>query len=299
MFPVSLGRLMRSNSRPICGRSIPVGTVTLPSRVTSILGRWPVAPCNGRWLPLSQRGFGGWPRWPRAVGSNPVGVGERGMMLLTDRLWSSIEDIFAAILDHPFLRGLTDGSLDRESFQYYVVQDALYLTEYARALAVCGARAPDDEAIRMFCEHAAGAIAVERQLHEGFFREFGLSEEKIRITEMAPTNLAYTSYLLAVVHSGSFPESLGAVLPCYWIYWEVGKHLLGRGSPDPLYQRWIETYGGEEYGEIVRAVLQLTNRIAKGLSEGELTRMSRRFRDTARYEWMFWDMGYRRESWPV
>ncbi len=220
-------------------------------------------------------------------------------MLLTDRLWGSIEDVFRAILDHPFLQGLTDGSLDREAFRHYVVQDALYLTEYARALAICGARSPDDRAIQMFCEHAAGAIAVERQLHEGFFREFGLSEEEVRATEMAPTNLAYTSYLLAVTYGGSFPEALGAVLPCYWIYWEVGKHLLDRGSPDPLYRRWIETYGGEEYGEIVRAVLQLTDRIGGGLSEVELVRMGRRFRETARYEWMFWDMGYRRESWPV
>ncbi|HZU17108.1 MAG TPA: thiaminase II [Candidatus Dormibacteraeota bacterium] len=218
---------------------------------------------------------------------------------LTDRLWASIEDIFGAILEHPFLRGLTDGSLDRAAFRHYVVQDALYLTEYARALAVCAARAPDDGAIQMFCEHAAGAIAVERQLHEGFFRDFGLSEEEVQATEMAPTNLAYTSYLLAVAHGGSFPEALGAVLPCYWIYWEVGKHLLGLGSPDPLYRRWIETYGGEEYGDVVRAVLRLADRIGDSLGEVELARVRRRFRETARYEWMFWDMGYRKESWPV
>ncbi|HZV51636.1 MAG TPA: thiaminase II [Candidatus Dormibacteraeota bacterium] len=220
-------------------------------------------------------------------------------MSLTDRLWGSIEGVFQAILDHPFLRGLTDGSLDREAFRFYVIQDALYLVEYARALAVCGARAPDQEAVQMFCEHAAGAIAVERQLHQGFFRDFGLSEEEVRATEMAPTNLAYTSYLLAVAHGGSFPEAVGAVLPCYWIYREVGKHLLDRGSPDPLYRRWIETYGGEEYGEIVRAVLRLADRIGDDLGEAELARMGRRFRDTARYEWMFWEMGYRREPWPV
>ena len=218
---------------------------------------------------------------------------------LTERLWGSIEDTFKAILDHPFLLGLTDGSLDREAFRFYVVQDALYLTEYARALAVCGARAPNDEAIRMFCEHAAGAILVERQLHESFFRDFGLSENEIRGKEMAPTNLAYTSYLLSVAHGRSFPEALGAVLPCYWIYWEVGKALLDRGSPDPLYRRWIETYGGEEYAEIVRAVLRLTDDIGGEISEAEAARMARHFQTTARYEWMFWDMGLRRESWPV
>ncbi|HXF57356.1 MAG TPA: thiaminase II [Actinomycetota bacterium] len=218
---------------------------------------------------------------------------------LTKRLWASIEGLFQAILDHPFLRGLTDGSLPREAFRFYVVQDALYLTEFARALAVCGARAPHEEAVRMFCEHAAGAIAVERQLHESFFRDFSLSEEEIRRTEMAPTTLAYTSYLLAVAYGGSFPEALGAVLPCYWIYQEVGRHLLERGSPDPLYRRWIETYGGEEYGKVVEAVLELTDRVGEGLAEAEAAAVLRHFRTTARYEWMFWDMGWRQEPWPV
>jgi thiaminase/transcriptional activator TenA len=116
---------------------------------------------------------------------------------------------------------------------------------------------------------------------------------------MAPTNLAYTSYLLAAVHGGSFPEALGAVLPCYWIYWEVGKALLEKGSPDPLYRRWIETYGGEDFAGVVRAVLSLTDEIGPDLSGPEEANVAERFRTTARYEWMFWDMGYRKESWPV
>src|SRR5918999_4566752 len=92
-------------------------------------------------------------------------------MSLTDRLWASIDGIFGQILDHPFMRGLTDGSLDHDVFRFYVVQDALYLRDYARALAICGAKASEEETIKMFCEHAAGAIAVERQLHEAFFED--------------------------------------------------------------------------------------------------------------------------------
>lgn len=217
----------------------------------------------------------------------------------TTELWSGIEAIYRAILDHPFITGLTDGALERESFAYYVIQDAHYLRAYARALSVAAARAPTEADIAMFAEHASGAIAVERSLHEGFFRDFGLTEEEVARTEIAPTNLAYTSYLLATAYGGSFPELLGAVLPCYWIYWEVGKALLERGSPDALYQRWIDTYGGEEFAEVVRGVLALTNGIGPELSEVERRRVADRFATTARYEWMFWDMGYRRERWPV
>lgn len=217
----------------------------------------------------------------------------------TDRLWSSIAPTYDAILDHPFIAGLRDGSLERDAFRFYAVQDALYLTEYARALAICAAKAPHERATQMFCEHAAGAVAVERELHESFFREFGLSEQDVRGTAMAPTNLAYTSYLLAAAYGGSFAEALGAVLPCYWIYWEVGKELVGAGSPDPLYARWIDTYGGEEFAEVVRRVLALADEIGSDLTATEGAKVAERFAATARFEWMFWDMGYRQEAWPV
>jgi thiaminase (transcriptional activator TenA) len=213
-------------------------------------------------------------------------------------LWSEIDHVYAAILEHPFIAGLTDGTLERDAFRFYVVQDAHYLRDYARALSLASARAPSEPDIAMFAQHASGAIEVERSLHESFFRDFGLSDEQVAATPMAPTNLAYTSYLLASAYGASFPEALGGLLPCYWIYWEVGKELLSRGSPDPLYSRWIETYGGEEFAAVVRAVLALTDRLGPELSEAERQRVAERFVTTSRYEWMFWDMGYRQEQWP-
>ncbi|MEX2620875.1 MAG: thiaminase II [Egibacteraceae bacterium] len=220
-------------------------------------------------------------------------------MELTGQLWSSITPIYDRILAHPFVQGLTDGSLDRDSFRFYVVQDAHYLRDYARALSLCAARAPRDDDIVMFSRHATGAIEVERQLHEGFFAELGLSEDDVAATPVAPTCLAYTSYLLAVCHGGSFAEAVAAVLPCYWIYWEVGKALLERGSPDPLYQRWIDTYGGEEFSAIVRDVLAVTDRLGDEVDAVERARMAAHFVTTTRYEWMFWDAGWRQEQWPV
>ena len=217
----------------------------------------------------------------------------------TRRLWQSVDGIFRAILAHPFLVGLTDGTLSVEAFRFYVVQDALYLRDYARALSLAAAKAPEEPAIAMFCHHAAGAIEVEKQLHEGFFRDFGLSPEEVDRTPMAPTNLAYTSYLLRVAYGAPFHEVLGAVLPCYWIYWEVGKALAARGSPNPLYRRWIDTYGGEAFGEVVRAVLELTDRVGGELTPAQQEAARRHFVTTSRYEWMFWEMGYRQESWPV
>ena len=117
-------------------------------------------------------------------------------------------------------------------------------------------------------------------------------------TPLAPTNLAYTHYLLAVAYGAPFHEALAALLPCYWIYWEVGKALARAGSPNPLYERWIGTYGSDEFGTIVSAVLEATNEIAARIGDAERAAMRRHFRTTSRYEWMFWDMGYRCEQWP-
>src|SRR5438046_5878285 len=110
-------------------------------------------------------------------------------MAFTDELWRGIEPIYAAILRHPFLRGLTDGSLPRESFQFYAVQDALYLREFARALSLAAARAPRDAWIIMFNEHAAGALQVERALHEQVLKELRLSEDVGGATRLAPADL--------------------------------------------------------------------------------------------------------------
>jgi len=220
-------------------------------------------------------------------------------MSFSAELWQSIMPIYAAILEHPFVRGLTDGSLPREAFRFYAVQDALYLRDFARALSIAAARSPQDDWIIMFNEHAAGALKVERALHESFFAEWDLTPEAVATTPMAPTNQAYTSYLLATAYSAPFHEAVAALLPCYWIYWEVGKALERSGSADQLYARWIGTYASEEFGALVRLVIACLNEMAARHGASERAAMARHFVTTSRYEWMFWDMGYRREAWPV
>lgn len=208
-------------------------------------------------------------------------------------LWDANQDIFAAILAHPFLRGLSAGTLDEAKFRFYVEQDALYLQRYGQALALLGARAPNAPARRMFCEHAANAVAVEEALHESFLSHWGAVDKP---TAPAPSCLLYTSAVLATVHSRPFPEGLAAVLPCYWIYLEVGRHLLPQSSPHPLYQRWIETYAGEAFATVVNEVLHVTETLARS---AERDAMHSLFRDSCRFEYMFWDMAWKRESWPL
>ncbi|HEX3258617.1 MAG TPA: thiaminase II, partial [Pseudonocardia sp.] len=113
-------------------------------------------------------------------------------MTFTDELCWSITPTYDAILAHPFLTGLTDGTLHPDAFAFYLCQDALYLGRYAQALAVLGGRAPEAGDVAMFARHAAGAIEVERHLHESLLPQLGSDPATLAATEMAPVTLAYT-----------------------------------------------------------------------------------------------------------
>ena len=219
-------------------------------------------------------------------------------MAFTSELWRSIEPIYAAILRHPFLRGLTDGSLPRESFRFYAVQDALYLREFARALSLAGARAPEDDWIIMFNEHAAGALKVERALHEGFFRDFGLTPADVRRDpwrrRTSPTRATSWRSPTAARFTRPWPRCC----PATGSTGRSARRSSAPGPPTPSTSAGSAPTPPEEFGAVVRAVLAATDRVAERLTPSERDAMRGHFLATSRYEWMFWDMGLRREAWP-
>ena len=151
----------------------------------------------------------------------------------------------------------------------------------------------------MFSRHAAEVYDVELALHGSLLPELGLDPSSIEATPPTPTTLAYTSYLLATTRGGSFADGLAAILPCYWIYARVGTALLERGSPDQRYQRWIDSYSGEDFATTVAEVLELTDQTGPTLTAGQEALARAHFVTTARYEWMFFDAAHRRETWPI
>lgn len=217
----------------------------------------------------------------------------------TQALWKAIEPVYSAILEHPFLRGLTSGDLPEAAFRHYVIQDTVYLRSFARGLALLGVRSEDDDHLMLFCNHAGNAILVERELHKQFLESWNLEFSQAAGAEAAPNTLLYTSYLLRVAYDRPFYEALGAFLPCYWIYREVGRNLQEAGSPHPLYRQWIDTYGGEEFGAIVDDVLKVADSVLSHLTVEQNDAVMRHFIKTSKLEYMFWDMGYHEQAWPV
>ena len=215
----------------------------------------------------------------------------------TDRLWRDIAGIYRKTLEHPYLKGLADGTLPRARFEFYLIQDAHYLRAFGQALSALASKAPREEWAITLSRHSVEALEVERQLHESMLKESGISKEKIAIAEVAPSNYAYTNHLLATVHRATFAEGLAALLPCYWIYAEVGKELKKAGSRNPAYQKWIDQYADPTYEKTVRQVLDMMNAQAAKITAEERERAAKAFTISARYEYLFWDAAWREEPW--
>jgi thiaminase (transcriptional activator TenA) len=220
-------------------------------------------------------------------------------MSFTDSMWREIAPIYGTILEQPFNRRLAAGTLSRERFVFYMIQDAHYLAAFSRALATTAAKAPSPDAQIKFAKSAHDAIVVERALHEGFFAEFGVSPSDFAATRPSPTCRAYADFLVATSFLQGFPVAVAALLPCFQIYYEVGKHLYGIAAAANPYQRWIDTYRDEAFGESVREVLAHCDVAHQAATDDERASMREAYLTATRYEWMFWDSAYRLERWPL
>jgi thiaminase/transcriptional activator TenA len=221
------------------------------------------------------------------------------MSSFTDAMWAEIAPLYRAILDLPFNRELAAGSLSRERFVFYMIQDAHYLGMFSRALATTAAKAPYPDAQIKFAKSAHDAIVVERALHEGFFRDYDVTPERFATTPPSPTCAGYSDFLLATAYGQPFAVSVAALLPCFQIYYEVGKYLATVAAAENPYQRWIDTYRDEAFGDSVREVLGHTDRAFAVATPEDRRAMREAYLKAVRYEWMFWDSAWRLEAWPV
>lgn len=217
------------------------------------------------------------------------------------RAWERTAELQRAVVAHPFNAALTDGTLDRERFAFYFVQDARYLIAFAQALSAAATRSEDPADAAFLAGAARGALVEERRLHAGYVEEFGLSADDLAGVATSPSCTAYTSFLRASALVDPYPVLLAAVLPCFWVYQHVGSEILaavGDVSAHP-YRRWIETYADEEFAEAVLAARELTARAAAAADEPVRERMLAAFARATEYEWMFWDGAWRLERWPT
>jgi thiaminase/transcriptional activator TenA len=220
-------------------------------------------------------------------------------MSFSEDAWARNAPIYQAIIDHPFNAELAAGTLDMDRFRNYMLQDGVYLIAYSRALSVAAARAGDTAHMVAFAESARGAVVVERALHEIYFDKFGITPEEVLATEPSPTALGYNNFLMATAYHGPFEVAVAAILPCFWVYWEVGTHISKIASGNNPFMAWIDTYVDEAYATTVKQAIRIADDIAEDASPNVLGQMYAAFRRGIQLEWLFWDAAYRKEGWPV
>lgn len=213
--------------------------------------------------------------------------------------WQSNLPLYEKILGMPFNAELAAGTLSLDRFRHYIIQDAHYLEGFARALALASAKADSADQIVQFAEAAKTAIIVERALHADYFRRFGIGAADFAAERPTPACDHYVSYLLRIAALEPFPVVLAALLPCFWIYLEVGRNIHARASQPNPYQAWIETYAGEEFASAVHDVIATADQVAAGASESVCRSMEAAFTRATQLEWIFWDSAYRLAKWPV
>ena len=216
-------------------------------------------------------------------------------MSYTDQLWKAAAHVYQEILAHPFNQSLMNGTLEADPFKFYINQDALYLQDFGRALALIAAKSHDAQKLQQFAHFAEGTVLVERELHNHYFQQFGINPTTVK----SPTCTLYTSFLLNKASLEAYEIGIAALLPCFWIYREVGNYIYNKATPDNPYQEWLDTYAGDEFSKLVDQAIRITDEVAASASQTVFEGMQEAFIYSTRLEWMFWDSAYRQETWPV
>lgn len=207
-------------------------------------------------------------------------------------------DLWQASFDHPFVAGIADGSLPLDKFRFYVMQDAYYLSHFAKVQAIGAVKAKDLETTKRFAYHAEHTCASEMALHESFMKLLDVTELDWQTFEPSPSAYAYVSHMYRAAE-GDLADVLASILPCYWLYFEIGERLKDAKPGHPIYDRWIETYGSAEFAALVNEQKTRMDRLAEGLPSERIKELKERFRRSSYYEWNFWDQAWHMETWNV
>ncbi|MBE3596499.1 MAG: thiaminase II [Hydrogenibacillus sp.] len=201
-------------------------------------------------------------------------------------------------LRHPFVMGIVRGDLPREKFRFYILQDIFYLKDFAKVHAIAATQSNDFRITAMLAEKAKSTAEAEIGVHKTHAELLGLTHEAIEAVRPAPTAFAYTSHMYRAAMSGRLEESIAALLPCYWLYAEIGRTYRDAQPADALYQNWINTYASDWFQSSTQEMIDLFDRLAEEATEKQRERMKAHFVIMSEWELAFWEMAYREERWP-
>ncbi|MDT2603496.1 thiaminase II [Enterococcus dongliensis] len=199
--------------------------------------------------------------------------------------------------EHPFVQSLARGDLAPEIFRYYLLQDRYYLEHFSKLYGYIAKQTIDKEVQAHLQKNAENLKQGELAIREEFFSKLAISEAEILMTPIAPTAYHYVSHMYRQLIEGTPNTAFAGMLPCAWLYQEIGERLITVGSPDPVYQCWIETYAGETAVEGIKKERVLLDRLYEESTEKEQQQMIEAFVISSKLEYAFWGMAMTLEKW--
>lgn len=216
-------------------------------------------------------------------------------MKFTDYLFDEVKDIWKSYLNHPFVNEIGEGTLPKEKFKRYLIQDYLYLKEFSKVFAMGIVKSETIKEMKFFNRAAKGSMEDEAAIHIDYMKKLGIPPVEAEKCSLEMVSSSYTSYMQAVALTGGVKEIVMATLPCNWSYNYIG-HYLYETYKDNLegnyYKDWIEMYADNEFDEVLKEWLEYTNHICKNLSEEEIKKLTEIFIKSSLYELDFWNMAY-------
>ena len=205
-------------------------------------------------------------------------------------LCNAVTELVHDIHQHPFNQALANGTLSQAVFNHYIEQDALYLSDFSKALAITAARLSNTQQSRHFLQFSLNAIQAEQDLHQNY-----KNDETIK--QQSPACFMYTNYILKMASLASVEEAVACLLPCFWVYRDVGQKIASIATQDNPYQDWITLYASEPFNQSVEAIIQITNELGSTASQTIQDKMCTAFVQSTQLEWLFWDGAYHQTSW--
>ena len=219
-------------------------------------------------------------------------------MLISDYLFNESKDIWQSYLKHPFLVKMGENTLDKEKFRKYLIQDFLYLKEYAKVYAMGLIKSDKMENIKFFKESIVGILEDESATHIEYLKDFGEKIDELDKYSINFDNETYTSYMKSIALTGDIQDLVIAVLPCAWSYYYIGtkmKEKYKENLKDNFYGKWIESYSSEDYALCAKKNIDIANKICAGVDENKKEKLKEIFIKASIYEMKFWDMAYKEE----
>ena len=219
-------------------------------------------------------------------------------MTVTERLLNCTRDIWEGYHAHPFVRGIADGSLDEDKFRFYMIQDYIYLIDYARVFALGVAKARDMETMRYFASYVHQILDGEMEIHKSYMKRLGISPEEAERTPASLDNASYTAYMLKVAYEEGPGEIAAAILSCALSYEHIARRIVAEypaAEAHPFYGEWVSGYADNDYSAANRELTALTEQLTADYTEAQLRHLEEIFTVCSRYEAAFWDMAWEKK----